>query len=174
MRAILLVLLGAGGCGGSADILSNEDFAIDCGGQPCDWVVRAGTAGQGSWHDGDVGLDLSGDGEVIVEQRSAGFTLPGRELDFAAGVVRDPQVTLTFELAWYAPGIGAGATFWERGPELLDTRTVPVARSGVFRLETQVATPSLEASGLVIRVIKEGSGRAIVDKLVLAAPAVQP
>jgi hypothetical protein len=175
MRLVsLILLLGAAGCGTSTDLLSNENFAIDCAGQPCDWVVRAGSAGQGSWHDGDVGLDLSGEGEVIVEQRSAGFTLARRELDFEAAIVRDPSVSLSFELAWYAPGTGVGATFWERDPELLDTRAVPVVASGTFRLETQVATPSLEAEGLVLRVIKEGSGRAIVDELVLGAPEVRP
>ncbi len=122
MRERVLALLCAAGCGSrGADILANEGFEITCDIGACDWTVVEGQAGSGSWHEGDVGLDLSGAGQVIVEQRSAGFGLPARDLSFEASIVRDPGVELRFDLAWYAPGAGAGSTFWDRGPALLDT-----------------------------------------------------
>jgi hypothetical protein len=168
MRWIFALVLAAG-CGGSEDLVGNEGFSIDCEGQACDWTVVEGTAGTGpSWHDGDPGLDLSRPGRVVVEQRSAPFELGSRELVLRAAVATD-ESRVRFELDWYVAGSGAGATYWDRGPVKLETRAVEVA-AGVVGVEALVATPSLEVDGLVLRVVKEGDGVAIVDEISLRAP----
>jgi hypothetical protein len=168
-----LILLASAGCGG--DLLANEGFEILCGDQPCDWKLVEGDAElTGSWHDGDPGVDLSGDGRAVVEQRSAPFALDTRELTLSAALARDGGATLRFELAWYVAGEGEGATYWEREPVLIDTRVTRVEADGVFALAERVSTPSLEVSGLALRVIKEGDGVAVVDEVALLEPEVLP
>jgi hypothetical protein len=75
-----------------------------------------------------------------------------------------------FEIDWYAEGAGPGATYWERDPLLIESRGFDVSRVGVFSLAELVSSPSLEASGAVIRVIKEGTGQALLDELYLTTP----
>jgi hypothetical protein len=189
-----LVLVGlVAGCGG--DLLGNEGFEIDCGGQPCDWKVVEGEPALASWHDGDTGFDLSGGGRVVIEQRAAPFELDGRELILRAAVVRRGGASLRFELDWYVAGAGVptgeppdgwesgsrttvrwgdGPTYWDRDPVLIDRRGSAVERSGVFALEELVSTPSLEVSGLVLRVVKDGDGVAMVDEMSLSLPEALP
>ncbi|HUS65937.1 MAG TPA: hypothetical protein VMZ28_15400 [Kofleriaceae bacterium] len=168
----LLFFVAAAGCGG--DLLGNEGFEILCGDQPCDWKLVEGEAAYaGSWHDGDPGVDLSGAGRAVIEQRSAPFALDTRELVLSAGVARD-GTAMRFELEWYVAGQETGATYWDRAPVRVDTRTVPVDDEGVFALEELVSTPSLEVSGLVLRVIKEGNGMAVIDQVTLTEPGVLP
>lgn len=168
----LLFLVAAAGCGG--DLLGNEGFEILCGDQPCDWKLVEGEAAYGdSWHEGDPGVDLSGPGRVVIEQRSAPFGLETRELLLAAAIARE-GAAMRFELEWYVAGQEAGATYWDRAPVRVDTRAVPVGDEGVFALEELVSTPSLEVSGLVLRVIKEGSGMAVIDQVTLTEPEVLP
>ena len=172
MRWLLLFSLAAVGCGG--DLLGNEGFEILCGGVPCDWKLVEGEASaEGSWHDGDPGVDLSGPGRAVIEQRSAPFALDTRELVLAAAVARE-GAALRFELEWYVAGQAEGATYWDRAPVVIDTRTVQVEEEGVFALEELVSTPSLEVSGLVLRVIKEGDGMAVIDEVTLTGPEVAP
>lgn len=168
----LLFLAVTAGCG--TDLVANEGFEILCSDQPCDWKLIEGDAAlSASWHEGDAGLDLSGDGVVVIEQRSAPFALDTRELVLGAAVARE-YASLRFELDWYVAGDGAGATYWDRDPVLIDSRTTPVDEGGVFAMEELVSTPSPEVTGLALRIIKEGSGTAIVDEVTLLAPVVQP
>lgn len=162
----LLLLLCAVGCG--SDPLANEGFSIDCGDAACDWEVIEGEAVFGpSWHDADPGLDLSAPGRIVVEQRAAPLLFTERELVLGAAVARDPSVTLRFEIDWYVGGSGAGATYWEREPRLVATRGFTVGESGVFALEKRISTPTPEVNGLVLRIVKEGRGRAVVDEVTI-------
>ena len=164
---VLAALPPLAGCG--TDLLGNEGFEIDCDGAPCDWVVLEGTAQFAGWHEGDAAMDLSGPGRAVIEQRSAPFSLPGRELVLEAALARD-GASLRVELDWFVAGAGEGATYWDREPLLVDTRSFEVRRAGVFLLEELVSTPSLEVSGLALRVVKDGDGLAVVDEVFLAAP----
>ena len=156
-------------CGG--DLFANEGFEIDCDGRPCDWNVLEGDpAGTASWHAGDAGFDLSGEGRVVIEQRTAPFTLETRELLLGAAMVRRGGATLRLELDWYVAGGGEGPTYWDREPLLVDQRATSIDQRGVFELEELVSTPSLEVSGLALRIVKDGDGTAVVDEVSLAAP----
>jgi hypothetical protein len=109
MRAMKLSILffcaAASGCG--YDLLGNEGFEIDCDDRPCDWKLIEGSADlTASWHAGDSGADLSGAGRVAIEQRSAPFALPGREL-VAAGPARP---TGTGSRSWSTPGPSTSTT----------------------------------------------------------------
>jgi hypothetical protein len=175
MRASILFGLCAT-CGGPPDLVANEGFSIDCGRGACDWVIVEGTGVFGpSWHDGDAGLDLSVPGRVVVEQRSAPFTLSSRELILTAAVAApDGGARFRFEIDWYVAGAGAGVMYWERGPVLLATRGFDVTPRGAQAIKMLVAVPSLEVSGLVLRIIKDGDGRAVVDEVSLREPEVAP
>jgi hypothetical protein len=52
----------------------------------------------------------------------------------------------------------------------LETRAVDVAAAGVVAVEELVSTPSPEVSGLVLRIVKDGDGLAIVDEVSLRPP----
>jgi len=156
-------------------MVGNEGFEIDCDGQPCDWVVVEGEPEfAGSWHPSDPGADLSAPGRIVLEQWTAPFEIENRELLLSVALARDPSATIRFEIDWYAAGEGPGATYWDRAPVLIETRGFDVARTGVFRLEELVSAPSLEVSGAVIRVIKDGTGRALIDELYLTIPEYLP
>lgn len=170
--ALAAAMWAGAGCGG--DLVGNEGFEIDCDGRPCDWkVVEGDPAGAASWHDGDAGLDLSGSGRVVVEQRVAPFELEERELVLRAALVRR-RAALRLELDWYVAGAGQGPTYWDREPVLVDRRSSAVEESGVFFLEELVSTPSLEVSGLVLRAVKDGDGTAILDEVSLARAEAPP
>jgi hypothetical protein len=170
--AILLALFGAGVPACGRDLLGNEGFEIDCDGRPCDWKLVEGNAVfASSWHAGDPGADLSGTGRSVIEQRSAPFALPGRELVLRAGIARH-SASLRVELDWYVAGAALGATYWDREPVLIDSRAFDIDREGVFALEELISTPSLEASGLILRVVKDGAGTAIIDEVFLSEPEV--
>ena len=169
---LMLLFAAAAGCGMN-DVLGNEGFEIDCDGKPCDWKLLEGDADlTASWHDGDAGADLSGAGRAVIEQRSAPFTIPTRELLLQAAVARE-GASIRFELDWYVAGSGEGATYWDRAPVLVDTRGFEVDESGVFALEELLSTPSLEVSGLALRIVKEGDGLAIIDEINLTDPVVE-
>ena len=169
---LLFLTASAAGCA-TDDILGNEGFEIDCDGQPCDWKLLEGTADlTASWHDGDAGADLSGSGRTVIEQRSAPFTIPGRELLLTAAVARE-GASLRVELDWYVAGAGDGPTYWDREPLLVDTRGFEVDDRGVFELEELVSTPSLEVSGLALRIVKDGEGMAMVDEIALGDPVAE-
>jgi hypothetical protein len=171
--AFTIAALAATGC--ADDMLGNEGFEIDCDGQPCDWVVVEGNPDfSGSWHPSDPGADLSAPGRIVIEQWTAPFEIDSRELLLEAALVREPSASLRFEIDWYASGEGAGATYWDRSPVLLDSRGFDVGRSGVFLLDELISAPSLEASGAVIRVVKDGTGQAILDELFLSIPVFLP
>jgi hypothetical protein len=168
--AMLVVVL----CGCGADLVADEGFSIRCGDAACDWVTVEGTADFApSWHDGDPGLDLSRPGRVVVEQRSGPIAIASRELVLRAAVARDPQATLELELDWYVAGAGSGATYWDRQPVLVGRRGIAVGASGVFAIDEQVSTPTPEVSGLVLRIVKDGEGRAIIDEISLREPIAE-
>jgi hypothetical protein len=83
-----------------------------------------------------------------------------------AAIARE-GASLRFELDWYVAGAGDGPTYWDREPLLVDTRGFEVDDRGVFELEELVSTPSLEVSGLALRIVKDGEGMAIVDEVTL-------
>jgi len=153
MRALCLLLLAS--CG--VDQVANGGFEIDCGGHPCDWTVVEGD-GQlaDGWHAGDPAVRM-GAGRVVVEQRNTPVQIPVRELVLKAAVACDSDAQVHFELAWYQGGV------------LLDTRPVETDQRGVFTLQKLVSTPSLAVDGLVVRVVKDGAGLAIVDEVSLEA-----
>ena len=160
------------GCGYD-DLLGNEGFEIDCDGKPCDWKLLEGEADlTASWHAGDPGADLSGVGRAVIEQRSAPFTIPVRELFLGAAIARQ-GASIRFELDWYIAGEGEGPSYWDREPLLVDTRGFEVEESGVFALAELVSTPSLEVSGLALRIVKDGEGMAVIDELVLSDAALE-
>jgi hypothetical protein len=166
-RLFLIAALTTAGCGG--DLLGNEGFEIDCDGDPCDWkVVEGEPAREASWHEGDAGFDLSGSGRVVIEQRTAPFLLDARELLLGAAMVRRGGAALRVELDWYVAGAGDGPTYWDREPILVDSRGFAVDRRGVFLLEELISSPSLEVSGLALRLVKEGQGTAMVDEVSLS------
>ena len=169
-----ILLAAAMGCSGD-DFIGNEGFEIDCDGEPCDWVVVEGDPQfDASWHPSDPGADLSAPGRIVIEQRAAPFELDERELILAAAIVRDPSASLRFELEWYVDGESEGATYWDRDPIALESRSFDVTQRGVFALEELVSTPSLEATGVVVRVVKDGTGRLILDELFLSKPVYLP
>ncbi|HEU5060153.1 MAG TPA: hypothetical protein VFU21_26660 [Kofleriaceae bacterium] len=171
LATTLLVLPALAGCG-MGDLLGNEGFEIDCDGKPCDWKLIEGDADlTASWHDGDAGADLSGAGRAVIEQRSAPFEIPTRELVLGAAIARD-GASIRFEIDWYVAGSGEGATYWDRAPILVDTRGFDVEERGVFALEELLSTPSREVSGLALRVVKEGEGIAMIDEVSLTEPVV--
>lgn len=138
---------------------------IDCSGLTCDWVTVEGTPTFGdTWHQGDHGLDLSGEGRVVVEQRVVLIPPFNRQLTLQASVVRDPNVSIHIECAFFAPGQAPGATFWDRAPVPLAKRENDVFELGVFRLRRDVLVPS-EGAAMILRITKEGSGHAIIDEL---------
>jgi hypothetical protein len=146
---------------------STASYEVDCRGVPCDWVIKEGTPRFGAtWHKGDIGVDLSGDGRAVVEQRVVLFPLHTRQLDMLAAVLRDAGAQLHLELDFYAPGSASGATFWDRSPVFLVTRNVDVFELGVFTMHRQVLIPS-EAAAVVVRIVKDGSGRAMIDEFTL-------
>jgi hypothetical protein len=159
--------LGTACSGRRADVLTNGNFDVDCRGTPCEWTIVSGhpTFGDG-WTDGDVAVVMSGDEKDVVEQRAVLIQIDTRQLLLDAAVVRDDGVGLRFELDWYAAGQGFGKTFWDRSPTLLEHRELPVWESGVNEVKRPVIIPS-EAGALVLRIVKEGSGKAIVDELTL-------
>jgi hypothetical protein len=156
--------------------LVNRGFDIECSGTPCDWTIVEGEVALGpSWHPSDTGAVLSGERRAVISQRLAPFRLSGREVSIGAAVVVDPGVTVRFELEWYRNSDGASATFqsddityWQRGPVSLGVRSVATDDSKARRLSKLLSTPTLEATGLELRIVKEGSGRAIIDELSLS------
>ena len=159
-----------GGCAATGDVVSDEGFEIDCRGVPCDWQVVEGHARfKAGWIDGDQAVDLTGDGaeRVVVEQRAVLLQQTTRQLLFEAAIVRDPNVKLRFEMEWYAPGEGFGKTFWDRAPVLLDTRVYDVWEDDVVHIQRTVLVPS-ESAAVILRIVKEQSGQAIVDELTLS------
>src|SRR5437762_10941304 len=99
------------------DSTSDEGIAgdeIDCTGLVCDWTIVQGTPRFGStWHDGDIGVDLSDSGSQIIELKDVFFLdHDTRQLALRAIMLRDPTATLAFELDFYAPGSGSDGMFW--------------------------------------------------------------
>ena len=119
-----------------------------------------------TWHDGDRGLDLSGTGTTVVEQRAVLLLLTTRQLELAASMFRDPNVSIHIEFDWYAVGQGAGPTFWDRGPHLISQASYDIYETNAFIMHREVLVPS-EAAALVLRVRKEGDGRAMIDEITL-------
>ena len=81
-------------------------------------------------------------------------------------LVRDPEVKLSFELDFYGVGQGQGQTFWDRGPVFLATRHLDVVEQGVVQWHRPVLVPS-EGAAVVLRVVKDGVGRAMLDEITL-------
>jgi hypothetical protein len=169
-RAYLLaaIAIAAAGCIQSSDGGTNDRNEIDCTGLVCDWNVKEGTPSFGAtWHDGDLGVNLSADGRIVLELKDVLFaTHSDRQLVLRAAMVRDPSATIAYDLDFFAPGSASGATFWDRAPVFLVTRHVDVIEQGVFRFHRPVLVPS-EGAAVVLRVTKDGTGRAMFDELTL-------
>jgi hypothetical protein len=146
----------------------NDQNEIDCTGLTCDWTTKQGNPAYGpTWHDGDLGVDLSGDDRIVIELKDVLFaTQHDRQLVLRAVLVRDPTVQLSFEVDFYAVGQGQGATFWDRSPTFLVTRHYDVVEQGVLQWHRPVLVPS-EGAAVVLRVVKDGAGRAMLDEITL-------
>lgn len=135
-----------------------DDVTCDLG--ACEWIpVEGAAAFHGTWNAGDIGADLSGAGRIVIEQRSSSFRTPiVRDYALTATVLRDPGVTLVFELHWYRSGDGGA-------PVLLKTITYPVQAEGLTRFRTPSSIPA-DATGVTLRVVRDGGdGRCWVDEL---------
>jgi hypothetical protein len=156
------------GCISSTDDSGVPGDEIDCTGLVCDWAPREGTPRFGpTWHDGDLGVDLSDSGRQVIELRDVFFlNHDTRQLALRAVALRDPSASLSFELDFYAPGPGASGTFWDKMPIFLVTRSVDVLQQGVFSFHRQVLLPS-ESAAVVLRVVKDGEGRVMLDEVTL-------
>jgi hypothetical protein len=163
-----LVALCALGCVDSTDDGSSGGDEIDCTGLTCDWVTVEGTPVYGpTWHDGDLGVDLSNEGPIVIELRDVLFASQHeRQLTLRAVVTRDTTATMAFELDFYGEGSGQGPTFWDRSPIFLVTRHVDVIEHGVVSFHRSVLVPS-EGAAVVLRVKKDGTGFAMLDELTL-------
>lgn len=168
MRFILIPLILGSllmACGTSrSPAISNSGFNITCDADPCPWEkVEGNPLFGGTWHPGDPGVDLSGDDPMAIQQKTT-FESP-EVLDYVleATILRDPEVTLTFEFHWYRGNTGTGG-FWENNPVLLRNDRLNIPEEGLRRIEKLTSVPS-EAEGLILRIVKSGSGRCWVDEL---------
>src|SRR5580658_9215089 len=93
------------GCIGSGTSGSNSNDEIDCTELTCDWVTVQGNPVYGpTWHDGDLGVDLSASGPQVIELEDVFFVdQDARQLELRAVITRDPSASMTFELDFYAP-----------------------------------------------------------------------
>jgi hypothetical protein len=167
--ALAAVVVGAtAGCIGTGDTGGNDVNEIDCTGLVCDWATKEGTPHFAeTWHDGDRGVDLSDPGRVVIELKDVFFvTQHDRQLVIRAVMVRDPAAVISFEIDFFAAGNGTSGTFWDKSPVYLTTRKVDVPDHGVFQFHRPVLVPS-EGAAVVLRVIKDGSGQAMIDEISL-------
>jgi hypothetical protein len=168
LLASCLALLPVGCVDGPTDDGSNPGDEIDCTGLTCDWATVAGNPIFGpTWHQGDLGVDLSSPGPITIELRDVLFeSQHERQLTLRTVIVRDTTATMSFELDFYAPGQAAGATFWDRSPVFLVTRHIDVTEHGAVAFHRSVLVPS-EGAAVVLRVSKDGTGHAMLDELQL-------
>ncbi|MBI3074279.1 MAG: hypothetical protein HYY84_19390 [Deltaproteobacteria bacterium] len=174
-EALFVVATSVGAISCARTALVNRGFDIECGATPCEWTVVEGEVSIGpSWHPNDTGAVLSGSRRAVISQRLAPFKLSGREVQIQAAVVVDPGVTVRFEIEWYSNSDGSSAiwqsddiTYWQRGPVSLGVRAVSTDESKAHRLNKLVSSPTVTATGLELRIVKEGAGRAIVDEISL-------
>ncbi|HEY8076006.1 MAG TPA: hypothetical protein VIF62_17890 [Labilithrix sp.] len=166
--AAILFALVLTGCITSSDAASSDLDEIDCTGILCDWTVKEGQPQFGpTWHDGDLGVDLSESDRVVLELKDVLFeSQHDRQLQLRSVLVRDPEVQLSFDLDFYGVGQMPGATFWDRNPTFLVTRHYDVVEQGVTTWHRPVLIPS-EGAALVLRVTKNGAGRAMIDEVTL-------
>jgi hypothetical protein len=170
-HALAAVALVAAACASNINQNGDSGYAgaqIDCTGLVCDWIVVKGVPIYGpTWHLGDLGVDLSTDGPIVLELRDVLFAATtSRQMYLHAVLARDPTATLAFECDFYAPGQGTGATFWDRDPVFLVTRHVDVLQQGVVSFGRYVLVPS-EGAAVVLRVLKDGTGIAMFDEITL-------
>ena len=158
------------GCIGSGTSGGNSGDEIDCTELTCDWTTVKGDPVYGpTWHDGDLGVDLSASGPQVIELKDVFFVdQDARQLELRAVITRDPSASMSFELDFYAPGQATGATFWDRQPVFLITRTLDVTQQGTFRFTRPVLVPS-EGAAVILRVVKDGGGPAMLDELELGS-----
>lgn len=168
MAIIGAMSLGVTGCIGAGTSGSNPNNEIDCTELTCDWITVQGHPVFGpTWHQGDLGVDLSATGAQEIELKDVFFlNQNARQMTLGAVITRDPSATMTFELDFYAPGQGSGPTFWDRKPVYLVTRTIPVNQQGTFQFSRPVLVPS-EGAAVILRVVKDGGGPAMLDELEL-------
>ncbi len=166
-RALVFSFLCAG-CVSTTSAGGNDLHEVDCSGITCDWTIKEGHPVFGpTWHEGDLGVDLSTDGRSVIELRDVLFvTQHDRQLTLRAVIVRDPSAKLAFDVEFYAIGQGQGRTFWDRGPTLLATRHIDIVEQGVLQFHRPVLVPS-EGAALVLRITKDGTGRAMLDDITL-------
>jgi hypothetical protein len=147
---------------------SDDLDEVDCTGLTCDWMTLEGTPVFGpTWHQGDLGVDLSNPGAIEIELRDVLFASSHeRQLTLRSTIVRDATASLAFDIDFYAPGSADGATFWDRSPIFLDTRHEDVVELGVVDYHRPVLVPS-EGAALALRVSKDGTGLAMLDELTL-------
>ena len=169
LRAVLLPLcLAAVACGaGSGAVLGNLGFSVACDSGACEWQVLEGAPRfGGTWHPADRGVDLSADGRASLEQRTAFEPPSERDYVFSATVLREPGVTVRFELHWYRAKSSV-TDFWSTlpAPEPLRVDPLPVTDEGLLRFRALSSVPD-EAGGLALRIVREGGpGRCWVDEL---------
>src|SRR5262245_35068043 len=128
-----MAMLAMGGCAQNGPSIANPSFEIVCGAGSCNWDVVEGTVEfHGTWHPGDVGLDMSGEGTAVVEQRDAFAPPSNRDYLLEATVLRDATASVTFELAWYGY-LGNVTDYWERSPRLQRVDQYAVGTVGLTR-----------------------------------------
>ena len=166
--AVVVAVAGAAGCIGQTSDGTAPGLEIDCTGLLCDWQTVTGEPVFGpTWHQGELGVDLSNDGPIVIELRDVLFVSQDvRQLSLDAVMVRDTTATIAIDVDFYGVGQGSGETFWDRGPVFLVTRHIDVPNHGVFSFHRAVLVPS-EGAALIFRVSKDGTGLAMLDELTL-------
>jgi hypothetical protein len=169
----VLGLSGLIGCLQQTDPADGEQLEVDCRGAVCPWEVKTpDTAKVGTtWLEGDQGVDLSGTGAAVIEQRVVMLQQTSRTLDLRAGVVHDGG-TLRVELDWYAAGPGVGKTFWDRDPKLLVRQSYEIWETGASQVRRTILVPS-EGVAFVLRLAKDSTAPAtvMVGDLTIGHPA---
>lgn len=169
---LVIAACAAPACLQPADPIAAEQLEIDCRGTPCPWTVVSGSAKAGTtWEEGDVGVDLSGNGAAVVELKVVLLQQISRTLDLRAAIVRDPAATLQIQIQWFAAGPGVGSTFWDRQPTVIETTSYDVWESDAAALRRTVLVPS-EAAALVLRIVKDSKqdAQVMVGNLTLGHP----
>lgn len=162
--ALALAAAAIPGCYEQSD-RDTEGLEVDCIDIACPWTIEQGVPKFGAtWHEGDVGIDLSNDGPISVSMKVVLIGRNSRQFDLSASIFRDPGTRLHFDWEWFAAGSATGDTFWQRSPAPIGTDSTEASELGAYVLHRHVAVPP-ETAAFVLHVVKEGQGRVVVDQL---------
>ena len=145
LATVLVTQTGANECTG--DVLHDPGFDIWCGDDLCSWDVEKGSIRKAStWHDADLGVELTGD-DVVLSQLATETWIECLRFQLVADVAEEAVVTLEMDLD------DDGTVEFER--------QIPSSRWAelVYRVE-------LSGQEVIrFRLRKTGSGRAVLAQI---------